>query len=665
MSGLAEGAAPAPPGEPARFPESGLLSAAGFLIPLLAAAGLNRGAALFRSDVAVLAALDGGAQLAGSFGRTLGQLALALPLGNWSFRLAASSALGLAVFSWAVAELSRALFFQQRGRSRLDPWLASGAGLAGSMHLVALSEGTVAGGAVWGPAFCAWSLARAMQPAKARTRRGAVFDGTLLGLTLAESPWCALVAVTAWLVYGLEGTARVGSERRPGAAKGLRPWGEASLWGKVGAWCGRWKRHSQDAAHAFGAGTQASWAAAWWQRVSLRAVLLASTLGVTLALWSPVLWSTTAEHLTQVGDQGEQVVGWSLGEWAGRGGLLWFAGAVLGSTWGLKDRRALLPFGLALLLDWGVPHAPLGGWTAQLEHEASRVALHLLAVGSVTAWGALGLRTAVETARGLELFGARQLSVLVSIVAVAGSLARAEDAIARLTETETRAAEVWTDEALGGLPEGALVLTHRPEVGRRLLSAQATGERPDALVVPISELTDARRVAAWLEREPALDLLLRDLSLSETPSERAVARLVDARPVFVEPDPSWDRRLLEHLWPGVPLARMSAHALGRSDRQSSLEEQRSSIQRIAEWTRAGLVPERATARVLDSLLDALAASLEQIDHLSLELLRAQRAALQPVRSFPQPQGGNEDHPSEEGAPQASAADAADTVARVR
>lgn len=664
MSGQAEAAAPplrrepARPREPARLVESGWLGAAGFLIPLLSAAGLNRGAALFRSDAAVLAALDGGASLPGSFARTLAQLALALPLGSASFRLALSSALGLAVFSWALAELSRALFFQGRGQSRLDPWLATGAGLAGSMHLLALSEGTVIGGAVWGPAFCAWLLARVLRRGVARTRRGAALDGGLLGLTLAESPWCALVAVVAVLVFWPEGQApirwRGGQHVASPVLSGLRARTSAwlgSLRGGAGASC----------IHA-----PARAGASWWQRASCGAVLSTTAVLVPLALWSPVLGSTTAEHLSQLTDRPEQLVGWSFFEWAGQSGLLWFAGALLGCASGLKERRALLPFAALLLLDWTVPHAPLGGWTGELTHEPSRMALHLLAVGSVAAWGALGLRRAVQLARAFQLFGARQLSVLVSIIAVAGSLARAEDAVAQLTETETRAAEVWTEEALGTLPAGALVLTHRPELGRRLLSAQATGERPDVLVLPISELTDPRRVAAWLEREPALDLLLRDLSLSETPSERAVARLVDARPVYVEPDPSWDRRLLEHLWPGLPLARMSAHALGHSDRESSLEERRSSMERISAWTRAGLVPERATARVLDELLDALGACLEQIDHRSLELLRTQRATLAPPPAQESPAGGDERASTDGGPPSTGAdADADASVAQVK
>jgi hypothetical protein len=199
---------------------------------------------------------------------------------------------------------------------------------------------------------------------------------------------------------------------------------------------------------------------------------------------------------------------------------------------------------------------------------------------------------------------------MMAVIAFAGCFASAEDSLRTLSRSGTSGAQTWTDEALAELPEGSLVLTSSPSWGFRLAAAQVLGQRPDVLVVPLDKVATGRGVARWLEEEPALEHLLRDFSVADTPSERAITRLIDKRPVFVEPDPSWDPRLLEHLEPGAPLTRASPHALARSDRMASLDALPIRQARILSACDEGLSEGSATRSLFNEGLDHLSSSLE-------------------------------------------------------
>jgi hypothetical protein len=165
---------------------------------------------------------------------------------------------------------------------------------------------------------------------------------------------------------------------------------------------------------------------------------------------------------------------------------------------------------------------------------------------------------------------------------------------------------------LGALPDDALVLVRSDTWGRRLLAAQSLGARPDVLVVPLSEVTRPDTLRHWLDQEPELETLLRDLSVSNSPSERALARLVDRRALFVEPDPDWDRRLLEHVLPTAPLAQFSSHAVGRSDRLAALELVSAPRDRIVSGYQDGLTEEAATKELLLHGFDQIRAVLDAV-----------------------------------------------------
>jgi hypothetical protein len=203
---------------------------------------------------------------------------------------------------------------------------------------------------------------------------------------------------------------------------------------------------------------------------------------------------------------------------------LWTAGAFFALLFSLEDRRPLYALGLIVLSDWLLPGNGAFGWTTSGRVDASRSAIHLIALALVAPLGALGLRTLGESAQALRLFAARPLAAMVAVLAIAGCLASAEDSLRSLSQEGTSGTQAWTDEALGALPDDALVLVRSDTWGRRLLAAQSLGARPDVLVVPLSEVTRPDSLRHWLDQEPELETLLRDLSVSNSPSERALAR---------------------------------------------------------------------------------------------------------------------------------------------
>jgi len=544
-----------------------LAVAAAFVLPFLGGISQIRGEEIFRSDAAVLAALKGSTQLEGTLSAFLSQIALALPLGNHAFRLALIGALFTGIAGVAALRLAHALFQKQGGYSRLDPWLAFGASLSVSFSLPWLSEATLSGGGCVGAAMALSLLLSALTRGLPRTLIGAALFGLVLGALFTESAWAGAAVVCTAVLSWSELT----------HFRGARP----------------------NRLH---------------ERPLIRAALSALVALVTCgALLLPALFSRSAESWATVSQASSSPWPlWSPLGWASSIGLLWCGGALFAALFALRDRAPLGALVLIIAADFLAPGAAEIGWTSSLEADSSRMALHLLALGVTAPLGALGLRTLGESAQALQLFAARPLAAMVAVLAIAGCLASAEDTLRSLEQTGTSGAQTWTDEALDPLPENALVLTQDGTWARRLLAAQALGARPDVLIVPLSHVADAKSVSEWLKREPALEVLLRDLSVSETPSERAITRLVDVRPVYLEPNENWDRRLLEHLGPGVPLAQFSPHALGRSDRLAAIEKLPDSIKRIEENSKTGLTQENATRLMLDNSLSRSIAVLEAI-----------------------------------------------------
>lgn len=530
-----------------------LVEALAFFLPFSGTLSQIRGEALWRSDSAVLSALRDAPEFQGILATALGRLALCLPLGNFSFRLAIPAAFFCGLAGLSVLLLCHTLFARQGGYSRLDPWLALGASLSASFSLPWVAEGSVAGGATVGAGLSLCLLQSLIKGGLPRTLLSSVLVGCAMGALASESAWAAGLVFLAALCVWPETNALL---QGPGDTK---------------------FRHALRLGALFG-----------------------SALLTAAALILPALASHSITSLRSASSGGAETT-WPLFSpltWIGSIGFLWTAGALFALLFSLEDKRPLYALGLFVLLDWLLPGNGSLGWTDSPRVDESRVAVHLVALAVVAPLGALGLRTLGESAQALRLFAARPLAAMVAVLAIAGCLASAEDSLRSLGQAGTSGSQAWTDEALNALPDGALVLVKTDTWGRRLLSAQALGARPDVLVVPLSEVTQPSTLRLWLEKEPELETLLRDLSVSNSPSERALARLVDQREVFLEPDAGWDRRLLEHVLPALPLARFSSHAVGRSDRLAALDLVPEVRSRIVAGYQDGLTEERATKSIL-------------------------------------------------------------------
>jgi hypothetical protein len=536
-----------------------------FAFPLLGAAALVQDRAVLRGDQAVLAAFHQAEAWSGGLTTLLARGCLDLPLGNLSFRLALPCVLGAGLLGWACFELAYALFRAQGGYSRLDPWLAWGASLVGALNLPAISEGTVAGGATLGPALGLLGCVRLVNQQARHDLPSTLGYALAWGALLCESMYVALLLL---LAAALLWPQRIGLERDAVVAPSY---------------------------------------VSWWRWPVAASVALLAAGGIAVANgWFADGWAV-GQSISKNFVPGRP---WT---WVAALGWLWCLGAALATVFALQDRRPLYVMGLFGIADWLIPAAGDLGWVNAASRSAGRTDLHLLALGYLAAGGARGLRTFGETAQALGLLGARQLSTLLSVVAVAGGIAASEDALTTLNQTAATAAEAWTSEALYELPPRTLIITHSVERGRRLRAAQLQGARPDVLIVPLTELTQGQNVATWMKREPALQLLLIDLSLGSIPSERALSTLVDARPVYVEPTPDWDPRLLEHLEPGVPLSRLWPHALARSDRLRAWERSPSSTARVFQAAQAGVPADEAMLNLLREDFQQLAATLARVD----------------------------------------------------
>jgi hypothetical protein len=178
-------------------------------------------------------------------------------------------------------------------------------------------------------------------------------------------------------------------------------------------------------------------------------------------------------------------------------------------------------------------------------------------------------------------------------------LASSEAATAGIQQQKAVAAEAWTDEALASLAPGSLVIVRSPAVAYRLLAAQiARGERRDVVVVPSQLLERPGLRRRLLALEPALAGLLRETALSGKPTEFALSSLADVRPLYVEVDPRWDPRLLDHMAPRAFWIRYYPHPLGNSDRRDAFDKAQGGFARVSEKATRSGGSEPATRAVL-------------------------------------------------------------------
>jgi hypothetical protein len=512
-----------PPSVPPRDHASSAGSLCAFLalaVPLAVTALRVGVSPQWRDDVAVVESLGflpiGGE---GAPSALLAQLASLLPIGGRVLRAGLVGALGTGLTGRAVHGIALHLLQRSGDTPRLSPWLALAAALTATLSPTFQHEGTAAGGATLAAGLGLVTLL-VRQRVRPNDLRAAFGLGMLLGLTLAENRVAALGVVVS---LGLRAAI---SKEIPGR--------------KVLA-------------------------------VGLLGTLLVAAFCVLPLLLRPLAehsWMNLGIDLSPRASLNTDVVlgsGGPLAAWASEMGPFALGLGAVGLVWGLF-RRALRADSVALAL-LVLAAALLATRRPSVLAADPLASLTLLALASIATFAVLGVQTAALFLVRARIPLAGPAAVMLVVFHFTLVFAAAEGSSDVVTETTGLGADVWTDEALGELPFGALLIVRSPTLAWRLWSARITrGERPDLVVVPLALVgrgSVARRLVA---EEPALAPLIRDVSMTGRASENALVALADARPLYVELDPTWDKRLLEHLRPTPMWLGFTAHTLGRSDR---------------------------------------------------------------------------------------------------
>jgi len=526
---------------------------AAFVIPLIVTAFRASSAPLWRDDLPIVRAL--GLLPAGTEGRVTTvfvQLLSLLPLGGRWLRASWVGALSLALCSSLIYALARRVLERAVHTPRLTPSLSLAGALTATLALSFQLEGTVAGGAPMATALVLAGLLLGFETVRRKDARLSLALGALAGLALSESHAAALVLLFALLVQGA--THRVLPRSRAVLAflGGMAVfWGFALLPMLV-------RPLAAQGGLDFGHGLEAS---------SLALIDASGARSTALSTW-----------LTDVG-----LISFGLA----------IAGLVIG---GMRPptRATMIPLFALVLADLAIPVSRV----AVLTPDAFG-ALRLLAIAALAVCAALAVQTSAVALTEARIPFAKPAGVLLVVFDFTLVFVGAEDSAFAADRRGEAAAEVWTDRALASVPADGLLLLRSEAVAWRLLAARIVrGQRPDIVVVPMPLLERGNVRARLLRTEPALAPLIREVALSGRPSEYALSTLADARPLFVEFDPSFDRAQLEHLVPQAFFMRFAPQPLGRSDRVAGLQQGASDFRSVVVETEHDGQRDLATRSVL-------------------------------------------------------------------
>lgn len=510
--------------------QDGLAAALGWaVLGISAAVVLPRVSAVpqWRADRAVVGAL-GFLPVSGEgpLSQVLTQLLALLPLGGRLLRSGLVSAVGLVIATRLVYGLGGGLLARNARSPVLGPMLAALAALTATSCPSWQIEGTIAGGATVAAALAlgCFSLAQGAKVGDVRPYCGL---GALVTLTWFENRAAGLAAVSATGMGLLLAGHPVSRRCLHWAIGGSLPVlliGALPLLLRSQGWVG--VSPSELAAD------QA------WEPVRVRA------------------WHAWVEEL----------------------GFVPLLAAASGVAWGLSRGRTRAMMGALVIWVAADAAIPAGStpWAP-----GPLVPLRLLATAALLVAVALAVQTvAIAIPRsGIPLARTARVLVVVlfsTLVFVTGESSRYD-----VARHEAEATEVYTEEALRGLPPRAVVLlSHGPILWRLWGTTVLRGDRPDLLVIPLAGLSRAALARELLAAEPQLAGALRDVAIAGRLSELSLSTLADARPLFVEVDPSWDRRLLDHLVPGTLWTEFSAHALGHSDRRQAEARRLNGVERV-------------------------------------------------------------------------------------
>ena len=526
---------------------------------------------------------------------TLVTQALSLvPLGSRTFRASIGGAIALAVAARLLYGLVRRVVAaagsgQSAARSpKLAAALAAIATLTAALSPTWQREGTVGGGAMLATALtlAAFTLALrladapAVSPAprdlsgsaSAPAARTWIALGALFGAAVAESPPAGLAiagvlgAIVAVRRFGRTGlpAVRLPSSRVAALTLLAAAFVAALLWSPLAlrplaprAWADVGRAISAVSLSAFDSASARTTALSAWSREIGLVSLLIATFGAAMA-------------------------------------------CLRGPT-----RAIVAPLGVLVLLDTLLPARAAGVLSAD-----PLTSLRALAVASVAMGSALGIQDIVRRLLEARVPMARAASALVVVFHVTLIALTSEEAGYAADRSEQLAAEAWEDEALDKLPPRSAILVRSPALTWRLWSARLLrGERPDVVVIPVPLLDRGRVAASLVAAEPEIEPLLRDYALRREASEFSLSKIADVRPLHVEIDPSWPKRLLSHVTVSGLWLEYAPQPLGTSDRRLGTARSASAIQHVASAVNASLVPDAPTGNVLATTLRAHATAL--------------------------------------------------------
>ncbi|AKT36479.1 hypothetical protein [Chondromyces crocatus] len=519
----------------------------------------------------------------GGLSTAITQALAMIPLGPRTFRAALGSALALGLAARLLYGLVRDLLvasaqaapggsFLSRiglaGRSGGSPRLASLfaaiATLTAALSPTWQREGTVGGGAMIATAGALAAIRLAQQAvahgrAQARPWLGL---GVLLGGIVAESPAAGLSVLGALLAVIVA--------TRPSA-----PWGALPS-----------RRVLLTAAGA----------------ASLVAMLLLAPLllrPLAPRAWADLGRALSSERMAALDIASAQTG--ALAAWVREMGaislLIAAAGAVVAFA-RAPSRPLIAPLLALLVLDSLLPARAAGVLSAD-----PLTAVRSLAVVGIAAGSAVGVQEAVNALLHARVPLSRTAAVLVVMFHVTLVALTSEEAGFAADRGEQMSAEVWVDEALGGLEPRAAILVRSPAMAWRLWAARLSrGERPDVLVIPIPLLNRGRVALSLLLQEPTLEPLLRDFALTGEPSELGLSSLADVRPLHVELDRSWSRKLLSHLSVDGLWLEYAPEPLGPSDRKLAAAESVVPLRRTLAALSEATMPDASTSAVLAETL---------------------------------------------------------------
>ena len=572
-----------------------LCAALSVLIPVAVTLSRLSVGAQWRDDLPVVRGL-GLVPIAGegSITAVLTQVAALIPVGGRLMRAALVSALGLAVAGRLTYGIALRLLRTQRATPRLSPPLALAASLTTVLAAAWQSEGTIAGGATIAAALGLYTLSLRRRSQVADARSWAIIGG-LVGLTLSESH--AAGGALAIALFAQLLIVRDFPTRRVAALAG--------------------------AACAVG--------------------FAVCALPLVIRPLAPRSWVHLGYALSTGGVGGADFLAErssSLAAWTRDVGVISLGLALFGAAFGLfrsKTRWLVVPWIALVAVDSAFPAALSAGLTSD-----QLASLRLMAVAGIGVCSVLGVHAASGFIGELKVPMARPAAGLLVAFSFVLVLMSSEDSAHRADATERQGAETFTDEALTRLPYRSILLVRSHAMAWRLWAARVVrGTRPDIVVVPVPMLERGSVATRLLVAEPTLGPLIRDAAIQGRPGEYAMSTLADARPLYVELDPRWDKRLMHHLTPEPMWLGFAPTALGQSDRHESMARVEAAFERVLAVANRPAARDQATlgvlgartleqARILMQLRDypaveKLAVLLKKIDPSDPELLQLEKA----------------------------------------